>query len=95
MLYMSRSCANEVPRGRDDTEGPKYLPNGQLLDLPVGAGSTRSCNLYPSGNFGDEFLRSARIFHFDACLPQLGIQLGWGLEMDPSEAQAAGGFYIG
>ena len=74
---------------------PKYLPNGQLLALPERAASTRSCNLYASVNFGDEFLRSARIFHFYASLPQVSVELAGRLEMDRREAQAPGGVYIG
>src|SRR5260221_13302099 len=74
---------------------PKYLPNGQLLALPKRAASTRSCNLYASENFCDEFLRSARIFHFYARLPQVSIKLGRGLEMDSGEAEAARSFHIG
>ena len=71
------------------------MPNGQLLRLTAGAGSTSSCNLYASGNFGDEFLRSARIFHFYARLSEVGVKLGRGLEMDPGEAQTASRFDIG
>src|SRR5260221_7728489 len=88
-------CATQMPRGGCAGVRPKYLPNGQLLDLPTGAGSTRSCNLYASGNFCDEFLRSARFFHFYSRLPQLSVKLGWRPVMDPGESQASGGFHVG
>src|SRR5258708_19583427 len=73
---------------------PKYLPNGQLLALPERPASTRSCNLYASVNFGDEFLRSARIFHFYASLPQVTVELSRGLKIDPRQAQAPAGLSL-
>src|SRR6266852_1049559 len=95
MLYMIPLCASELPQADGGGGGSKYLPNGQLLSLPVGAGSTRSCYLYAGGNFGDEFLRSASIFHYYAGLPQVSVELSGGLEMNAGEAKAAGGFDIG
>ena len=70
------------------------MPDGQLVGLPIRAGSTSSCNLYASVNFGDEFLRSAGIFHFYADSPQVSVKLRGGLEMNAREAEAAGGFDV-
>ena len=84
-----------MPRLGGGDEWSKYLPDGQLLRLAAGAGSTRSGNLYASGNFCDEFLLSETSFRFDAGLSQVRVELGGGLEMDAGEAQPAGGFDVG
>ncbi len=92
-VYVLLMCKRNAGVGRR-RQRPKYLLNGQLLALPKGAASTRSCNLYASVKFGDEFLRSARIFHFYASLPQVSVELGGRLKMDPGQTQAPGGIYI-
>ena len=58
-------------------------------------GGTSSGNLYAPMNAGDEFLRSARKFHFYAQASESQEKLLRGLVVDTGEPQLPGGFDVG
>jgi hypothetical protein len=65
----------------------KPLLEQQLRNSVEIKGSTSSGNLYSQMNVGDEFLRSARSFHFYAQGGQILMKLFWGAELDSDKAQ--------